>query len=376
MTRVLLVSPLPPPEGGISAWTQTLMRHGLPDGFDLELVDTRVARKHWREPTRLTPGELRRLTRIWRQVRGHLKSGRIDVMHLNNSPTSTLGVFRDYVVARIAVHYGVPFAVQMRGRFSVPAGGGLIARARRRAFAGIFERAAVVLTLNSESSRAVVELAPLLGDKVEQVPNFIVCDEMPKREQPLPDGAKMQVVFAGTLTPNKGIRTMLEVLKRTEGIHLTLIGPTAGESKAEVEAVLNSPELADRITATGSLTVSESRRAIASGDVYLFPSEHEGFPISVLEAMTAGLAVVASPVGAIPDMIDVPAGGELIPYGDVAPYVVALERLRDNPDLRIKMGAHNRARALTDYDFSIAVRKLCDVYARIVSSASQLTTSH
>ena len=367
MTRVLLVSPLPPPEGGISTWTETLMRRGLPGDYELELVDTRVARRHWREPTRPTLGELLRLLRIWRQVRRLLKGGRIDVLHLNNSPTSSLGVFRDYVVVRIASRYQIPFAVQMRGLFTVPSGRGLLSRARRRAFAGIFERAAAILTLNRDSSRAVAEMSPRFGDKVEQVPNFIVCDEMPVRNGSPSDSGAMQVVFAGTLTPNKGIHTILEVARRVDDIHLTLIGATAGDGKSGVENSITSPELASRVTATGQLPVAEARRAIASGDVYLFPSEHEGFPISVLEAMTAGLAVVASPVGAIPEMIDVPEGGALIPAGDVEAYVAEVERLRDSPDLRAKMGAHNRARALADYDYSVAVHRLCDVYTRIVN---------
>ena len=375
MTRVLLVSPLPPPEGGISAWTETLIQQGLPDGFEIELVDTRVARKHWREPTRLNLGEFRRLMRIWRGIRRHLKSGHIGVMHLNNSPTSTLGVFRDYVSARLAVRYNVPFAVQMRGQFSVPTGNRFIARARRRAFNGIFQRAAVILTLNKESSRAVGEMNPHYAEKMEQIPNFIVCDAMPIRESTSSGQNTMEIVFAGTLTPNKGIYTILEVMKQIDGAHLTLIGPTAGGSRETVETILSSPELEGRITTTGQLSVTEARKVIASGDVYLFPSEHEGFPISVLEAMTAGLAVVASPVGAIPDMIDVPDGGFLIPSKDVEDYLAQLNHLKQNPELRNEMGAHNRARALADYDYPVAVMKLCAAYRKMASPRREMSTT-
>lgn len=101
---------------------------------------------------------------------------------------------------------------------------------------------------------------------------------------------------------------------------------------------------------------------LASSDVFLFPSTTEGFPISVAEAMAVGLPVVASPVGAIPEMIDVPDGGFLVGANDVRGYVEALTQLRDDPDLRQRMGRYNRAKAQREYDFDVVVERLCVIY--------------
>ena len=67
LTRVLLVSPLPPPVGGMQTWTETLLRRGLPRPFDVDLVDTRVSRPHHAMSPRLTYREVKRFLRIlWR----------------------------------------------------------------------------------------------------------------------------------------------------------------------------------------------------------------------------------------------------------------------------------------------------------------------
>ena len=93
-----------------------------------------------------------------------------------------------------------------------------------------------------------------------------------------------------------------------------------------------------------------------------FPSTREGFPFSVLEAMAVGLPIVASSIGALPEMIDVPKGGFLLQPDDVAGFAKALDRLRSDPKLRDDMGRHNRAQAERVYDYDVVVKRLCGVY--------------
>jgi glycosyltransferase involved in cell wall biosynthesis len=108
--------------------------------------------------------------------------------------------------------------------------------------------------------------------------------------------------------------------------------------------------------------------ALDSADVLLFPSHGEGFPYAVLEAMASRLPVVASRVGAIPDMIDEGRGGFLLAPGDVPGLCAALGSLSRDAELRARMGAHNRARVEADYTHAQVMRRLADVYAEVLAT--------
>ena len=115
MIRVLLVSPLPPPDGGISKWTRMLVDRGIPDGIQIEVINTNVKRSHFSKTARPTPSEMLRNWRILTQVRSAVHSGRFDVMHLNHASLSRNGMFRDYLIGRIASAGKLPYVVQLHG---------------------------------------------------------------------------------------------------------------------------------------------------------------------------------------------------------------------------------------------------------------------
>jgi glycosyltransferase involved in cell wall biosynthesis len=85
----------------------------------------------------------------------------------------------------------------------------------------------------------------------------------------------------------------------------------------------------------------------AEADVFAFPTWREGFPNVVLEAMAAGLPLVATPVGAIPDVVREGDEALLVPARDPDALAAALQRLVSDAALRRAMGARARERALS-----------------------------
>ena len=365
--RILLVSPLPPPPGGIQTWTEILLERGLPPPFEVELVDTKVTRRHQDVPPRLNRQEVQRFLSILRQIRLSLRSSRFSIMHLNCSLTIT-ATPRNLLSTMIARCAGVPYAMHLHGTFDPPTGSDVVSWLYRKAFRTMFNGAASILALGEPSYNAVRQLGDFGYKTTRLLPNFVNFRTTPER---IPDtmgrDESMNVVFSGALTVAKGVDTLVDMAERLTDMHFRLIGDGPPESRAALLRRVHERGLADRVTVLGPLANREVVAMLAASDVFVFPSRGEGFPNSVSEAMAVGLPVVASPVGAIPEMIDVPDGGYLFAPDDVAGYVGALSSLRNSPAMRRRMGQHNREKAMREYDYDVVVDQLCGIYRGVLA---------
>ena len=361
--RILLVSALPPPTGGIQTWTEILCERGLPAPFELELVDTRVTRRHQNIPPKLNLAEAKRFLKIVWGIYRALRSGRFSLMHLNCSLTMT-ATPRNLVSTLIAKKAKVPYVVHLHGTLSVPAGKSLGSRLYRWAYRAMFKGAAAILALGQPSYRSVLKLGDFADKTVPLLPNFVdfrsVQEKVPRTES----CEDLRVIFTGALVESKGIYTIVEAAELVQGAHFQLVGDGPPESRKALLRHIRNRGLQDRVQVMGPVTNSEVLSMLRDGDVFVFPTWTEGFPNSVSEAMAVGLPVVASTVGAIPEMIDVGQGGYLAAPDDIRSYAEALIRLRDDTSERTRMGAYNRQKALREYDYDTVVKKLCNVYTR------------
>ena len=112
-------------------------------------------------------------------------------------------------------------------------------------------------------------------------------------------------------------------------------------------------------------------RLLQQAALLVLPSYAEGVPIAVLEGMAAGLPVVTTPVGGVPDIFEDGVNGLLVPPGDPAALADAIERLLDDPDQRRSMGEANRRKALKEFDVPIYVEKLLGLYRDVARTASR-----
>ena len=109
---------------------------------------------------------------------------------------------------------------------------------------------------------------------------------------------------------------------------------------------------------------AERDRLLAASDVFVLPSLAEGLPMALLEAMSAGLPAIVTPVGGIPDAVTHGAEGLMVEPGRVDQLTAAMARmLTDEPErLAIGRRAHQRARL---FDVHTYARRLADIYQRI-----------
>jgi glycosyltransferase involved in cell wall biosynthesis len=102
---------------------------------------------------------------------------------------------------------------------------------------------------------------------------------------------------------------------------------------------------------------------LKSADVFLLTSAREGMPNVIMEAMLAGLPVVATRVGGVPDLIENGVHGYLHDVGDIAGMAQSLEQLLNDPVLRQKMGNAGRARILKEFTINHLVDRITRAYA-------------
>lgn len=143
-----------------------------------------------------------------------------------------------------------------------------------------------------------------------------------------------RLLFVGRDEPRKGLRVLLEAFRRLRGDpELVLVGPS--------DTVLQ----AERVTALGRLPEEELRRELARADVLVAPSlRGESFGVVLLEAMAAGLPVVASDIPGYRAVVPREAG-RLLPPGDVAALAAALDELLADAALRERLGDAGREAA-------------------------------
>jgi glycosyltransferase involved in cell wall biosynthesis len=156
-----------------------------------------------------------------------------------------------------------------------------------------------------------------------------------------------RVLYVGLLTPRKGVLDLIEAsrLLRDDGVEheLLLLGGVPDEGPEAAEPVLAAAEGVARLL--GTRPPEGMPAAYADADVFCLPSWWEAMPLSVLEAMSAGLPVVASDVGDVSRLVT-PECGAVVPAKDPQKLADALRELLLDPALRRRCGEASRRRAV------------------------------
>jgi glycosyltransferase involved in cell wall biosynthesis len=127
--------------------------------------------------------------------------------------------------------------------------------------------------------------------------------------------------------------------------------------------------LADRVRLLGERT--DVAELLAEAQAFVLISDWEAFPLSILEAMRAGLPVVASDVGGVQEAVLDGRTGLLVPRGDMGGLRERLRRLLCDPGLRSRLGAAGRRRYQAHFTFEHMLHKTLDVYNAVLAQARQ-----
>jgi glycosyltransferase involved in cell wall biosynthesis len=211
------------------------------------------------------------------------------------------------------------------------------------------------VAVGTASCRRTEDFYALGRGSVRSIPNCV--PDVPadlRRCAPVPNGAEVAgadpagadlnpVVIGslGRLDRMKGYDLLLDALARVPGARVEVLGE--GTERASLEAQARRLGVAARVRFPG--WEPDPRRRLPEWDVFCLPSRSEGFPLSVVEAMLAGLPVVASDVGSVGEAVQPDATGLLVAKDDIDGLVRALTAVVGSASERGRLGAAGRARA-------------------------------
>lgn len=347
--KVLLLSPLPPPMGGIATWTQKYMEYCDKKNLSVEIVNIAVSGKRVNEESgsRNIFQEIYRTKRILNGLIVKIESFHPDIIHLNSSCTE-LSVLRDLLCVCIAKIKKKKIMIQCRCNIidQLPTKTGMMA------FACLAKCVDGLIVLDRYSYQAARKYK---RHNLLQVSNYIEAEKVSKAHV-IRDKIE-KIVYVGNFMKEKGAVEFIQAARSLPGITFTIVGP--------VKPCMKNIPLPQNVVLKGKVAQSDVSLILEDSDLFLFPSYTEGFSNALLEAMACGLPAVVTDVGANKEMIE-NKGGVIVPKKDAGAIVDAIHKLMD-ADIRTQMSEWNIQKVRGNYLMDQVMETLFGIYEKITN---------
>jgi len=349
----------PPYLGGLEKVVEALVAYRSARGLDVAVL---TSRDRQRDPA--GTGSVRRL-RSWEVAHTAIIPG---------LPAALLGLPRDTLIhlhvaqafvpeATYAAHLlrGLPYVAHVHLDVGPSGPAGVLLRAYKPLVLGpVLRAAARVVVFTAEQRSDVSATYGLDPARVAVIPNGVAESFFysgPRLTQPKP-----RLLFAGRLVVQKNLPLLLRALDGvSERFETTLVGD--GEAEADLRDLASRLEL-QNVRFYGRASEGELRELYRDTDIFVLPSEREGMPLVLLEALAMGLPVVATDIPGTRDVIGHGVNGVLVPPDDAVALRKALLRVATDPDGYQRMSEAARRRS-AQYSWAEIGAQFERVYAEV-----------
>ena len=225
----------------------------------------------------------------------------------------------------------------------------------------ILQNADAVLALTEDMKQKMREIC---DRDISVVPNGIDLKRFEISSGEKKEGSAKTIIFVGRLHPVKGVQYLIEAMaivhQQMPDVKLVIVGD--GVERARLEELAEKLNLNGCIQFAGQVPQESIPRLMHQADVFALSSLSEGLPVVILEAMAAGLPIVATKVGGIPDIVEEGVNGYLVNAKSSEEIADRLLILLQNDEMREEIAAKNREKAkLYTWD------KIADIVEKIYS---------
>ena len=368
--RLLVVGPTPPPVHGVTVYVRMLLEaSAVRDRWDVVHLDT-SDRRSLENLGRIDAINvflaLRHVAGLaWRMRRKRVRAVWIPVS--SNTPA----YLRDALFI-LAAHVG---------------GARVVTHVHGGGFRDFYESAPGPVRWLVRTTSARVDRAWVLGEGLRAMYNGLISPDRIRMvsngvPDPLPGGPErsaepglITLLHLGQLSVAKGLIELIEAARRlgVDGadVRVVLAGPWLNHAEeTRIRAAIQQSGIDAKVELAGVVIGRAKADLLARADVFVLATsyQYEGQPLAILEAMAAGLPVVATPRAAIPDTVEDGVTGLLVPEGDTDALVAALSRLANDPSLRRRLGEQGRRRWHREFTADHAMARVAEALEEVRSA--------
>jgi glycosyltransferase involved in cell wall biosynthesis len=239
----------------------------------------------------------------------------------------------------------------------------------------LIEAAAAVVTVSDYSARDLKTRFPASAAKVRRIYNGV---NLSRFYPPDPGSGIPAIVSIGRFIEKKGFADLISacglLTSRRRGFKCEIIGD--GPLEEVLLAQIASADLKSCVRLVGPQTQAEIALRLSHATIFVLPCTREAdggmdnLPTVIMEAMAAGLPVISTPLGGIPEMVEHDINGELVPERDPAAICAAMERLISDPERARRLGDRGRQIAQEKFSIETSAHALIELFQETHASVS------
>ena len=362
--KVLCLVQLPPPLHGVSACNLRVVESSvINDAFDLQVLELRFA-EGLSDVGSLSLAKLVAMMRTFFNLLGALVRFKPEIIYFTLSPTG-FAFYRDAMYVFLIKLFRAKCLFHLHGKGIASTAAGWRYWLYRLVFKG--------QNIVSLSERLSKDVEGVYSGKPFVVNNGIAANGICGSDGRLRVGIP-RILFLSNLVRDKGVLDLVATLGRIsrtgQKFECRIAGASFDITSYQLQAAIAHEGLADQVTYIGPVYGADKTELLRWANIFVFPSRNDAFPLVILEAMQAGLAIVASDQGGIPDILGDNAYGLLFPSGDVFAFEQQLLRLMCDEALRCALSESACREFLQRYTLEHFELRLKDVLTTVVSASA------
>ena len=294
-----------------------------------------------------------------------IKDKSLGIVHINSS-YDTKGIVRDLFFIIVSWRLGRKIILQIHSEIDFNKYPKIIKWIARQ----VFPLSNKILVFSKNDMKKIEMLAPKEKIKILQnavkVDDFTSKDKSFKKDLSIPEDGGV-ILFLSRLIKEKGVYDLIEsittVAKEYKNVYFIIAGE--GPERNRMEMICKEKGIEKQVRFTGHVNNKNLLKAYSCADIFVLPTYSEAMPMVILEALAAGLPIISTPIGAIPDIIKDGINGFLIEPNSPKQLAEKILFLLHNEETKKRIGEVNIQLAKNEYDVKVILNKLEQLYLSI-----------